>query len=254
MFIHELRTPISTILMGIYLLEKNNYTNNSDNNSDNNDIINDMKESINFIEQIFTKFTIIKNGYFKLNTYEPFSLNILFINILDILKYNIKYANILFEYKIDSDVHDCNYGDKYNIKHCIINLIKNAIKYRELSHKTIITVQISKFIDHMDIISKIQKCQIIMIRITDNNNNLPYDIKKHLFEIFNSTSNSGLGLYICKNIIESHGGKIYHNYIEPNGNEFSIKLSLKICKNITIQDNISSDYNENTIIQDYIFR
>ena len=73
-----------------------------------------------------------------------------------------------------------------------------------------------------------RKKQTIQIIICDNNNHILPHIKEHLFESFNSTSGSGLGLYICKSIVELHGGTIIHEYISPIGNKFIITLPLAV--------------------------
>lgn len=300
MLIHELRTPLSTISMGLSILEKDIQSNES------KYIIKDLNESIVFIENIFSKFIIIQDGNIKLNTFETFSLDELLQNVINILHYHIHVEDVWIEYKIHADVADVNYGDKYNIKHCIINVVKNAIKYRNVTHKSFIIIDIkhinnpklqlqlhtvlpeekSFFIQsdesavkssqnsqpdsgelsyfskprvptsfpsknkpnhygrnvislpengeqlppNCDIIyEKIKrKKQTIQIIICDNNNHILPHIKEHLFESFNSTSGSGLGLYICKSIVELHGGTIIHEYISPIGNKFIITLPLAV--------------------------
>ena len=67
------------------------------------------------------------------------------------------------------------------------------------------------------------------IVICDNNPAILPHIKERLFQTFNSTSGSGLGLYICKTIVELHGGTISHEYIQPIGNKFIITLALEAC-------------------------
>jgi signal transduction histidine kinase len=51
----------------------------------------------------------------------------------------------------------------------------------------------------------------IIVSITDNGRGISADVAKKLFTKFVSGSNSGtgLGLYISKNIIEAHGGRIW---------------------------------------------
>ena len=278
-FIHELRTPISTISMGLHLLE------NGDMSTENTQIIHDLFQSISFIETIFSKFAIIQDGNIVLNAFEPFSLNGIIQDIKNLLFFSIQETNIQFEWIIDSNVYDWVYGDKYNMKHVIINLLKNAIKYRNINvittnhtvimiHITIspITKKDSSSELHCDIVQPqpppfippsirssflsrrttiipnetvSDTYQTIQISISDNNAYILPHIKQNLFETFNSTSGSGLGLYICKTIIELHGGTIVHDYNIPIGNKFMIELSMKCCdemhqqKNITIIPNVS---------------
>lgn len=51
----------------------------------------------------------------------------------------------------------------------------------------------------------------IIINVTDNGQGIPQDVAQNLFTKFVSGSDSGtgLGLYISKNIIEAHGGRIW---------------------------------------------
>ena len=74
-----------------------------------------------------------------------------------------------------------------------------------------------------------------MVRIIDNGPGIPSDIKDKLFTKFvtGSKSGTGLGLYICKNIIEKHGGKIWANNNvdnegrETKGSTFAFSLPIK---------------------------
>ena len=51
----------------------------------------------------------------------------------------------------------------------------------------------------------------IIINVRDNGQGIPPDVAQNLFTKFVSGSDSGtgLGLYISKNIIEAHGGRIW---------------------------------------------
>ncbi len=51
----------------------------------------------------------------------------------------------------------------------------------------------------------------VYIKIIDTGSGIDKEIIPHLFKKFitKSFQGTGLGLYICKNIVEAHGGKIF---------------------------------------------
>ena len=243
--IHEIRTPINNIILGINSIE-----NNIKEYEKNNKIINTIDclyKSLNFIEDILTKFCVIKNGIMVLNIYEPFSINKLMNDIENLLQYNINEKNIQLKCNINENVRDMVYGDVVNIKHCIVNLIKNAIKYSNNNQNNdIIIINITN-------LNEDKKYQSIIISVLDNNNHIPKDIKDKLFQPFNSTSGSGLGLYICKKILKLHNGSIEHEYINNNdGNQFNIFIDFEIQHDLNLEENNNIIECEKSIINENI--
>ena len=61
-------------------------------------------------------------------------------------------------------------------------------------------------------------CNKVFVKISDSGPGIDKDILPRLFDKFmtGSPSGSGLGLYICKNIIESHGGNIWAENDDQN--------------------------------------
>jgi signal transduction histidine kinase len=72
---------------------------------------------------------------------------------------------------------------------------------------------------------------VIVITIKDNGVGIDKDILPTLFTKFASKSfqGTGLGLYICKNIVEAHGGKIWaKNNEDGKGATFYFSLPFDI--------------------------
>ena len=269
-FIHELNTPLSTISLGVNLLDENN--------NKNKQTIYDIKQSIILLENILNKFIIIQDNNIVLNEFKSFSLVNMMKHIEKVLQYKFVEEDVTFLYNVHSNINDWVYGDKYNIIICIINLLKNALKYRDTSRKNRIFIQIEQInngIDDPEFIPsrpklemrpsiktkynnsvrktiENEKFQSIKISIYDENNHILPEIKKNLFKIFNTTSDSGLGLYICKTIINLHGGEIYHDFIEKIGNKFTIIIPFKITIDIPILNfkkiNLNEENKESNII------
>jgi signal transduction histidine kinase len=81
-FIHELRTPISTISLGLNLLKE------GESDSERQQTIKDISRSVTFIEQILTKFANIQEGNIVLNAFEPFSMKKLIATVEILIMYH----------------------------------------------------------------------------------------------------------------------------------------------------------------------
>ena len=238
--IHEIQTPITNIMLGINHIENN--IKNDEKNYELLNTIDSLYKSLNFIEDILTKFCVIKNGIMVLNNFELFSIKKLMNDIENLLQYNINEKNIQFKCNINENVCDMVYGDEVNIKHCIVNLIKNAIKYsNNTQNNNIVIINITN-------LNEDKAYQSIIISVFDNNNHIPKHIKDKLFQPFNSTSGSGLGLYICKKILKLHNGSIEHEYVNTtDGNQFNIFIDFEIQHDLNIKEKNNIKYDNSNI-------
>jgi signal transduction histidine kinase len=117
-------------------------------------------------------------------------------------------------------------ADKTKISQVLSNLLSNArssirLKAGEGEGRIIISVSRTQKRDRknkFEVADKIHGWNSsfnsddeIIVSITDNGQGIPPDVAQNLFTKFVSGSNSGtgLGLYISKNIIEAHGGRIW---------------------------------------------
>ena len=110
--------------------------------------------------------------------------------------------------------------DKQKIVLVLQNLLENAVKYTPEEGRIEVTIEQGKNNLH--------------VYIKDNGVGIPKEDKKKMFSKFFRASNvirmqtegSGLGLFICKNVIETHGGHIKFKSEEGKGAEFSFTLPI----------------------------
>lgn len=103
--------------------------------------------------------------------------------------------------------------DPVQIQQVLINLARNAIEAMSESNapqKIVFSVSVTD--------------DFVRFGVQDSGPGLPPDHK--LFIPFNSTKHDGmgLGLSICKTIIEAHGGEIWHEPVEPHGSIFKFTI------------------------------
>lgn len=108
-------------------------------------------------------------------------------------------------------------GDKSSLSEVISNLIDNALKYSNEGGAVSV--------------SAMQDGDFVKVSIVDNGIGIPASVIGNLFHKFyrshrsrETVAGTGIGLYICKAIIESHGGKIGVSSVEGQGATFSFTV------------------------------
>lgn len=102
----------------------------------------------------------------------------------------------------------------------LVNLIDNAVKYTPSGSEIRISAQ--------------RQGNYAIFKVSDNGNGIPDDVKPHIFEMFytgkNKISDSrrsfGLGLTLCKSIIDVHGGSLELADNIPHGCIFTFNLPI----------------------------
>lgn len=126
-----------------------------------------------------------------------------------------KNIEFILQSEIDDDLEIL--ADRAEIKRVMINLCGNAVNYTEKSGKIIILL-------------KAQNGDLIF-SVTDNGNGIPKEDLPHLFKRFSQgttkkrSTGTGLGLYLSRQIIEAHNGKIWVESKLNKGSEFSFLLT-----------------------------
>ncbi len=117
--------------------------------------------------------------------------------------------------------------DVEKMKLAVQNLIDNAIKYTPVGGRVDVLVEMIKFNDKTE--------REIVFSIKDTGVGIPKDQHERVFSKFfrganvvrMNTEGTGLGIFITKNIIEAHGGKIWFESVEGKGTTFYFSLPIK---------------------------
>ena len=107
--------------------------------------------------------------------------------------------------------------DKVRLTQVIQTILNNAKKYTETGH-----IKIESFVAHEQ--------NLVIIRINDTGQGIPKEILPKIFEqgtTKNQINDEKLSLYLCKGIIESHGGNITVKNNATCGCTFTITIPIK---------------------------
>jgi signal transduction histidine kinase len=213
---HELRTPIQTIL-GLAQLLKSKKPMIIEKQEELIDILLRNADRLKKLtENILTK-TKIENQSLKISK-EKFDLNEKIDNFVREFQNHVIEKDIKIIIKHSKDKIIVN-ADKIRIYEVLSNLLNNAIQSTEKGQVTII----SYIEDELET----NQNRNVIVKIIDTGKGIKEDVFSHLFTSFQtvSTFGTGLGLYVCKNIIEAHGGKIWaENNEDGKGATFYFSL------------------------------
>jgi signal transduction histidine kinase len=231
---HEIRAPIQPIL-GISQLLGNTAT--SEQQRKFFDIITRNAERLRQTVENVLDITRIESHSLKLHR-ELFNLWDVIKSVVDDIEPHIRYKKIKIQ--LESHYNNDNkndnsldeiivYADKDRITQVILNLLYNAMKFVNMpveeEESSIITISLRN--DQ----TEEKHPQNVVVSIRDGGTGIESNMFPRLFTKYNTTSSNnmgtGLGLYICRSIIEAHGGKIWaENNPEGKGATFTFALPL----------------------------
>lgn len=213
---HELKTPITSMKIYIGILEmylKNNSYQKA------KKIASSLKKQTERLNSLVTELldvSRIETGKLKLNL-EVFNLDELVEDTVENLKDITQKHEFVLRKEGDFKIK----GDRFRIYQVLTNLLTNAVKYSPKGGNIVIKMQEKKgeavisIKDHGIGIKKIEQKSIF---------NKLYQAPSAQIRTF---SGIGMGLYISKEIINRHKGKIWVRSVEGKGSTFYFSLPLK---------------------------
>ena len=209
---HDLQEPLRTISSYVQLIAER-YKDKLDK---------DANEFIDFAVDGSKRMRLLINSlleYSRINKINPFE----WINVRDMIevivndmKDQIKESGVKIKYDELPEI----YGDPVLIGQLFQNLISNAIKFRSEKKPQII-------------ISGEKKNDDYIFSVKDNGIGIKSEYMEKIFVIFQRLNSrekypgTGIGLSICKKIVERHGGKIWVESEPGKGSTFYFTLKGK---------------------------
>jgi signal transduction histidine kinase len=211
---HELRTPL-TYIKGYSDVLSKGLIKNQDEQAEYLAIINRETKRLSFLVNDLFEMSKLQVGRFELQK-EPTNINWILEKAVSSLKPAIENKGLELRMNFTGETLPILI-DAQRMEQVFYNLIENAIKYTERG-----SIDIHCFLEN----------DYVVISIADTGIGIPKTEISKIWDWFyrieksraRKTGGTGLGLYIAKQIIDSHNGFIKVNSIENQGSTFSIYL------------------------------
>ncbi|RJP63985.1 MAG: PAS domain S-box protein [Ignavibacteriales bacterium] len=208
---HDLRSPFHALL-GFSQILTTDYHSLSENDriSFIRNISDLVRNTYKLVENLL-EWSRIQTGKMEFKP-ELFNLVLEFYQSLGLLKQLALNKNLEFSYSIDQSYKI--FADKNMLLTIIRNIVSNSIKFTKPGGKITLDVQSDE--DHF------------IFSVTDNGVGIKQENLSRLFSLDNNLSTkgtnneigTGLGLILCKEMIEKHNGKIWVESTEGKGTTF----------------------------------
>lgn len=205
---HELKTPLTSIKGYIQLLQRTVETESKDKMKAQLSKVQDQVEKLTTLVTDLLDMSQIESGKLRLNK-NFFSIDDLLNHVIEVTQQTSTGVEISRTGYAGREV----YGDEMRIEQVIINFITNAVKYSPREKK-------------VDIRVKVMSDQVYL-GVRDYGIGIDKVHQKEIFEKFYRVEENahrfqglGIGLFICKQIIENHSGEIGVKNAEGGGSEF----------------------------------
>jgi PAS domain S-box-containing protein len=217
---HELKTPITSMKLQFQMAERQ--LKRGDSRVFSEEMVRKRIEGTNrqldrmtrLIEEMLDV-TRLGRGRPQLEM-ESFDLSALLTEMAD--RFQEQFAQIGTTLALSAEAGIIVEADRYRIEQVVSNLLTNSIKY---GNRKPVEMTLKK------------EGPNAQVRVKDHGEGIKPDSLERIFNRFeraisaNNISGLGLGLYICRQIVSAHGGKIWAESKQGEGSAFVLELPLR---------------------------
>lgn len=224
---HELRTPLTSLIGNTYIMERL-VTEQTGAQPESRlphyvGSIRKQLERLNILIEDLIDVSRLQSGKYTLNMER--------VEMLQVARQAVEEARLLNASPpivVDAPEHDSLpvWGDRVRLMQVLLNLLQNALSYAGDSERIDVYVRHAR--------DQVSGGQIVRIEVQDYGPGIAPEDQSAIFSRFYQVGNSqrsshrGLGLFICKQLVEQHKGSIAVNSRLGQGSTFRIELPLYI--------------------------
>lgn len=212
-FVHEIRTPLASLTAAAYILMRPEVSEDR-----RTQMIETMQQEISRLSDMASSFldlARLESGRARFQ-FSPFDIGEMLEECSIVVKG--KFEEKRQELCVETPEKPVRISaDRDKLKQVVLNILSNANKYTPQGGK-------------INLESRATTDEII-IQVIDNGRGIAPQYIPHLAEKFyrvpsaeSDTQGTGLGLFICKHIIDAHGGKMNIESTESKGTTVTIRL------------------------------
>lgn len=213
---HELRTPLTSIKAYTATLRRKDVDFDEETRQEFLAVVEEEADRLTRLISDLLDVSRIESGRLELKR-RDFDLCQLVNIVVD--KLRSQAENHCFRFKAPEGIGPIN-ADPDKIEQVLLNLLDNAVKYSPAGGDIDIALEVRN--------------RDVELTVTDGGVGIPREHLPHIFDKFHRVDNratreiygTGLGLYVCKSIVEAHGGALWAESENNRGSVFHFNLPL----------------------------